>query len=164
MQQETYSYTHNVASGTLEHFGHCASQSRAKGTISLTYMLRQQPHLDVEVHAPRPLLVPPLPPLNIITSRFQCHPSPSPSLFHFFSSSLIAIHIVSFVDSALQILETYKERDIPEGLIPHLVARLCVLLCIVPLAIANVQIDASEFMQIPIQKQVNFMELDLLLP
>jgi len=37
-----------------------------------------------------------------------------------------------------------QERDPPEGPIPHLVARLCVLLCIVPLAIANVLRDDTE--------------------
>ncbi|XP_022635530.1 mediator of RNA polymerase II transcription subunit 33A isoform X2 [Vigna radiata var. radiata] len=44
--------------------------------------------------------------------------------------------------SALRLVQ--RERDPPEGPIPHLVARLCVLLCIVPLAIANVLRDASE--------------------
>lgn len=37
-----------------------------------------------------------------------------------------------------------QERDPPEGPIPHLVARLCVLLSVVPLAIANVLMDDSE--------------------
>ena len=37
-----------------------------------------------------------------------------------------------------------QERDPPEGPIPHLEARLCVLLSIVPLAIANVLKDDSE--------------------
>lgn len=44
--------------------------------------------------------------------------------------------------SALRLVQ--RERDPPEGPIPHLVARLCVLLCIVPLAIANVLRDDSE--------------------
>lgn len=37
-----------------------------------------------------------------------------------------------------------QERDPPEGPIPHLEARLCMLLSIVPLAIANVLRDDSE--------------------
>ncbi|RDX90256.1 Mediator of RNA polymerase II transcription subunit 33A, partial [Mucuna pruriens] len=44
--------------------------------------------------------------------------------------------------SALRLVQ--RERDPPEGPIPHLVARLCVLLSIVPLAIANVLRDGSE--------------------
>ncbi|KAK7374126.1 hypothetical protein VNO80_07552 [Phaseolus coccineus] len=44
--------------------------------------------------------------------------------------------------SALRLVQ--RERDPPEGPIPHLVARLCVLLCIVPLAIANVLRDDAE--------------------
>nr|XP_023904924.1 mediator of RNA polymerase II transcription subunit 33A-like [Quercus suber] len=41
--------------------------------------------------------------------------------------------------SALQLVQ--RERDPLEGPIPHLEARLCVLLSIVPLAIANVLQD-----------------------
>lgn len=37
-----------------------------------------------------------------------------------------------------------QERDPPEGPIPHLEARLCVLLSIVPLAIANIIKDGAE--------------------
>lgn len=37
-----------------------------------------------------------------------------------------------------------QERDPPEGPIPHLEARLCMLLSIVPLAIVNVLRDDSE--------------------
>nr|KYP42378.1 hypothetical protein KK1_036207 [Cajanus cajan] len=44
--------------------------------------------------------------------------------------------------SALRLVQ--RERDPPEGPIPHLVARLSVLLSIVPLAIANVLRDDSE--------------------
>lgn len=40
-----------------------------------------------------------------------------------------------------------QERDPPEGPIPHLEARLCVLLSIVPLAIANVLEDEAKFSQ-----------------
>ncbi|BAT89502.1 hypothetical protein VIGAN_06047200 [Vigna angularis var. angularis] len=122
-----------VTGGTLEHSGHCASQSRARETISLTHMLRQQPSLDVEVHAPRSLLVPPLPPSNALSSRFERHTSPllSHSLFRSLSSSLIVIcvllspyalsllqhnsKIVSSVDSALRISETYKVCDLEIG-------------------------------------------------
>ncbi|KAI6698743.1 hypothetical protein NL676_018862 [Syzygium grande] len=41
--------------------------------------------------------------------------------------------------SALRLVQ--RERDPPEGPIPHLEARLCILLCIVPLAIAGVLMD-----------------------
>ncbi|KAI9152792.1 hypothetical protein LWI28_001261 [Acer negundo] len=44
--------------------------------------------------------------------------------------------------SALRLVQ--RERDPPEGPIPHLEARLCVLLCIVPLAIANVLADDTK--------------------
>ncbi|KAK7340098.1 hypothetical protein VNO77_20792 [Canavalia gladiata] len=44
--------------------------------------------------------------------------------------------------SALRLVQ--RERDPPEGPIPHLEARLCVLLSIVPLAIANVLKDDSD--------------------
>ncbi|KAK7394915.1 hypothetical protein VNO78_15456 [Psophocarpus tetragonolobus] len=44
--------------------------------------------------------------------------------------------------SALRLVQ--RERDPPEGPIPHLLARLSVLLCIVPLAIANVLRDETE--------------------
>ena len=40
-----------------------------------------------------------------------------------------------------------QERDPPEGPIPHLETRLCVLLSIVPLAIANVLEDEAKFSQ-----------------
>ncbi|KAL5738909.1 hypothetical protein ACOSQ2_028089 [Xanthoceras sorbifolium] len=44
--------------------------------------------------------------------------------------------------SALRLVQ--RERDPPEGPIPHLEARLCVLLCIVPLAIAIVLADDTQ--------------------
>ncbi|XP_027929888.1 mediator of RNA polymerase II transcription subunit 33A-like isoform X2 [Vigna unguiculata] len=96
MQQQSRRGTSNGAGGTLEHTGHCASQSRARGTISLTDMLRQQPPLDVEVHAPRPLLAPPLPPSNTLSSRFQRHTSPplSPSLFRSLPPSPLATRVL----------------------------------------------------------------------
>ena len=40
-----------------------------------------------------------------------------------------------------------QECDPPEGPVPHLKARLCVLLSIVPLAIANVLEDEAKFSQ-----------------
>ncbi|CAJ1813668.1 unnamed protein product [Sphenostylis stenocarpa] len=54
--------------------------------------------------------------------------------------------------SALRLVQ--RERDPPEGPIPHLLARLCVLLCIVPLAIANVLRDDSQHNSSSIQVSV----------
>lgn len=47
--------------------------------------------------------------------------------------------------SALRLVQ--RERDPPEGPVPHLEARLCVLLSIVPLAIANVLEDEAKLCQ-----------------
>lgn len=64
------------AGGALELTGGCVTQPRVRGTHSLTNLLRQQPPLDVEVHAPRTLLSSPLPFSNPLTPRFQRHSSP----------------------------------------------------------------------------------------
>ena len=55
-----------------------------------------------------------------------------------FVDSKKCIKLIFFTSWLLQ------ERDPPEGPIPHLEARLSVLLCIVPLAIANVLNDEVE--------------------
>ena len=116
MQQQSRRGTSNGAGGTLEHTGHCASQSRARGTISLTDMLRQQPPLDVEVHAPRPLLAPPLPPSNTLSSRFQRHTSPplSPSLFRSLPPSPLATRVLlsPYAVSLLQPQVTNPNRSL----------------------------------------------------
>ncbi|KAK4582106.1 hypothetical protein RGQ29_025323 [Quercus rubra] len=59
--------------------------------------------------------------------------------------------IKSAVDVLAESIKTLQvfnqERDPPEGPIPHLETRLCVLLSIVPLAIANVLEDEAKFSQ-----------------
>ncbi|XP_050141951.1 mediator of RNA polymerase II transcription subunit 33A-like isoform X1 [Malus sylvestris] len=51
--------------------------------------------------------------------------------------------------SALRLVQ--RERDPLEGPVPHLESRLCILLCIVPLAIANILKDETKMNSSPIQ-------------
>ncbi|XP_027352449.1 mediator of RNA polymerase II transcription subunit 33A-like isoform X2 [Abrus precatorius] len=65
-----------------------------------------------------------------------------------------AIDVLTEGIKTLQTLN--QERDPPEGPIPHLEARLCVLLSIVPLAIANVLRDDSELSSVQVSMESGY--------
>ncbi|KAJ7961023.1 Mediator of RNA polymerase II transcription subunit 33A-like [Quillaja saponaria] len=80
--------------------------------------------------------------------------SHKPVLRYNFESGQLARTFLALWLSALRLVQ--RESDPPEGPIPHLEARLCVLLSVVPLAITNVLEDESKCLSASLQGYIMY--------